>query len=171
MRKDKQIYFGALFVIFIVSIVLIFHRQYVIENGDTILVPLSKGRMSKIIGTEYVYLQYQNLIPQKQLEKEQGKIIVYVNSFGIASFVKVYHSGDELKYGEHILDYQIYRSFGLYPSKPRVYFASYRYRYNDKDNRDNYSNARYGVLKVNKEGFALLVGLADINYNTINPKY
>ncbi|MBR7159251.1 MAG: hypothetical protein IKD08_06235 [Alphaproteobacteria bacterium] len=171
MMKAKHIYFCALGLIFIVALVLVAHRQYVVNSGTTILVPLGSGKNAKTIDSDYVYLRYKNLIPQKQLEAEQGKIIVYVNSFGVASFVKVYHSGDELKYGEHILDYHIYRPFGLTPAKPRVYFASYRYRYTDKDNQYNYRNARYAVLKVNDDGFALLSGLADANYNLINKDF
>ncbi len=170
MKKDKVIYFSVLALIFLIALVFIGHRQYVINCGTTVLIPLLKGKNSNIVDSDYVYFRFQNLIPQKLLEAEQGKIVVYVNSFGTASFVKIYHSGDELKFGEQVLDYHVYRPFGLYPGKPRVYFAAYRYRYTEQGNSDNYQNARYGVLKVNANGFAVLSGLADANYNIINPE-
>lgn len=157
----KAFYFCVLALVSFVVLGGVFWDYYIRKTGTTILVPLYKGAVSD----GFFSLNYRNMIPERQLKKEDGTIVVYVNSFGVVSFVRPYDKEKELDFGEHLLDYRVYRAPSLFPTKPKVYFASQSYKVSNPDFEAK--KVSYAVLKVSKSGQAILVGLADTNYNLI----
>ena len=154
-------YFCTLVLISFVVLGILGTNQYIRHYGTTILVPLYKGKVSDGIFS----LNYRNMIPERQLKEENGTIVVYVNSFGVASFVRPFDKEEKIGFGEHLLNYHLYRKPGLYPTKPKVYFASRFFKISNSNLAEK--KASYAVLKVSKSGKAILIGLADSNYNLI----
>ncbi len=189
MSKTKFIYWGMLVLILAISYGTIYLRGQTLTSGKTVFVPLVKE--SPVTLTDKgIFLNFKNIIPGKQKLDTSGTIVVYINSFGVVSFVRTLEgkNADDLAFGEHLLDYSAYRPAGFYATKkPKVFFGA-RYLplpppesntvatlatgniFNTTTAFDIYKRARYLVLRVSPSGRAVPIGLVDRNYIEIKPK-
>ena len=189
MSKTKFIYWGMLVLILAISYGTIYLRGQTLTSGKTVFVPLVKE--SPVTLTDKgILLNFKNIIPGKQKLDTSGTIVVYINSFGVVSFVRTLEgkNADDLAFGEHLLDYSAYRPAGFYATKkPKVFFGA-RYLpfpspesntvatpatgniFNTTTAFDIYKRARYLVLRVSPSGRAVPIGLVDRNYIEIKPK-
>ena len=187
MNKTQFIYWMMLVLIIAISYGTIYMRGQTLTSGKTVFVPLIKENPVTLTN-KGLLLNFKDIIPSKQKLDTSGTIVVYINSFGVISFVRTLEgkNADNLAFGEHLLDYSAYRPAGFYATKkPKVFFGT---RYiplpvsmsektrantgiiNTGTAFDVYKRARYLVLRISPSGRAVPIGLADRNYVEIKPK-
>jgi len=185
MNRTKIIYWMMLVLIIAISYGTIYMRGQTLTSGKTVFVPLVKENPVTLTN-KGLLLNFKDIIPSKQKLSTSGTVVVYINSFGVISFVRTLEgkNADDLAFGEHLLDYSAYRPAGFYATKkPKVFFGT---RYlplsasileNAGANTkiigtafDAYKRARYLVLRISPSGRAVPVGLADRNYVEIKPR-
>ncbi len=182
MSKTRFIYWAMLVLILAISYGTIYLRGQTLLAGDKVLVPLVKENPVTLTD-KGLLLNFKNIIPGKQKLNTSGTIVVYINSFGVVSFVRTLEGkhADDLAFGEHLLDYSAYRPAGFYATKkPKVFFGARYLPFSSPAlkiaavdaniNFDAYKRARYLVLKVSPSGRAVPIGLVDRNYAEIKPK-
>jgi len=173
MTKAKIIHWAMLAVILAVCYATIYYQTKVISSGQTVYVPLIKGQPFTTTD-QGLELNFKSLITGKQELPASGTIVIYVNSFGVVSFVRMADDKknvNSLAFGEHFLNYYTYRQAGIYPvNKPKIFFGA-RYLQLPESEISQHSSqlarARYLVLKLSESGFAVPIGLADRNYGSI----
>lgn len=183
MNKTKFIYWMMLVLIIALSYGTIYMRGQTLTSGKTVFVPLVKENPVTLTD-KGLLLNFKDIIPGKQKLGTSGTIVVYINSFGVISFVRTLEgkNAGDLAFGEHLLDYSAYRPAGFYATKkPKVFFGA---RYlplpipEDAGAKANitgavfdaYKRARYLVLRISPSGRAVPIGLADRNYIEIKPR-
>jgi len=182
MNRTKIIYWMMLVLIIAISYGTIYMRGQTLTSGKTVFVPLVKENPVTLTN-KGLLLNFKDIIPSKQKLSTSGTVVVYINSFGVISFVRTLEGkhADNLAFGEHLLDYSAYRPAGFYATKkPKVFFGARYLPFSSPAlkiaaadaniNFDAYKRARYLVLRISPSGRAVPVGLADRNYVEIKPR-
>ena len=170
----KIIFWGTTLLIIIYINFLIFNKEKIIKNGQTVLLELVPVDPRSLIQGDYMRLRYAiandfsklsagnniNLAdkPKEKLGVE-GYLILSLDTNNVASLVKIYHGGKLLS-NQHLVFYR--NRNGL-----RLGAESFMFQEGDAS---LYSKAKYGDLKVNNSGKSVLIGLRDKNFNPINKK-
>lgn len=128
---------------------LIIKKEATLAEGRTMLLRLAPVDPRSLIQGDYMTLRYAiaNEISSDQLERK-GCIVVTLDTNNVAKFVRIYKK-EILKDGEHLLSYR---------KRGNLRLGAESYMFQEGD-ADVYSRARYGELKVDKEGSSVLVGL------------
>lgn len=153
MKLFKGIMFWLPFFAVVGGAYLFVYNDYkVFQEQKLIYVPLKKNSPVKIDEeNNQIQIMYKPIIPVNKQAKATGKAVMYINSFGVASFVrkadekndeaannseensawtlgKIFgfkdNSSQELAFGEHLMEYKTYRPASIYPKNPILYFGS-----------------------------------------------
>lgn len=142
---------------------LILDKEKILKTGTTILLELGRKDPRSIMQGDYMTLVYRiadeirNKIPDTV---KDGSIVIKPDDKGVATLQRAYQEGDPLREGEHILRY---RKRGA-----NVRIASEAFFFQEGQAR-TYGQARYGELKVDRTGNAILVGLRDAQFKELLP--
>lgn len=143
------IFFCASLLALLAVPLLIISKESTLAEGRTMLLRLAPRDPRSLMQGDYMVLRYAmaNAVPSAQLESK-GCLVVSLGTNDVATFVRV-HKGEALRDGEHLLSY---RKRG----ELRLGAESFMFQEGDAA---VYERARYGELKVDKEGASVLVGL------------
>ncbi|MEW8168399.1 MAG: GDYXXLXY domain-containing protein [Candidatus Thiodiazotropha endolucinida] len=139
-------------------------KESIVNNGDTLLLRLAPRDPRSLLQGDYMALRYAMTGEVAQAAKsaqiDDGNIIVNLDPTGEASFVSLYE-GQQLTETQHLLRF---RKRG-----ESVRLASDAYFFQEGE-WETYSNARFGELRVNDDGVAVLTGLYDQAKNRLVDK-
>jgi len=139
---------------------LVIKKESTLAEGSTMLLRLAPVDPRSLIQGDYMVLRYamDRDVPTSQLQ-DSGCLVVSLDTNNVARFVKI-HKGESLQAGERLLRY---RNRG----KLRLGAESFMFQEGDAG---IYSRARYGELKVDKEGVSVLVGLCGDDFQPLGRK-
>ncbi len=136
---------------------LIISKESTLAEGRTMLLRLAPRDPRSLMQGDYMVLRYAmaNEVGSAPLENK-GCLVVTLNTNSVATFVRV-HKDEKLQDGEYLL---AYRKRG----ELRLGAESFMFQEGDAD---IYARARYGELKVDKEGSSVLGGLCGEDFQPL----
>ncbi len=133
---------------------LVLDRERLLADGTSILLELGPRDPRSLIQGDYMALAYE--IPEPiqgdpNLPSD-GRLVVRLDEQGVGTVQRLYREGEALQPGEHLLRY---RRRGT-----RIRLGAEDFFFQEGQ-APEYQGARYGELKVDAQGNALLIGLRD----------
>jgi uncharacterized membrane-anchored protein len=146
--------FGGLALALGVPFGLVAQKERLKTHGEKMLLQLAPADPRSLIAGDYMRLDYaiSREAEQAGLRQTDGELVVKLDSDHVATLVRR-HGGEPLAPDERLLRYRS-RDMG------HVRLASDAF-YFQEGTADLYAGAKYGEVRVNPEGDALLVGLCD----------
>ena len=128
-------------------------KERIVRNGTTVLLRLGVQDPRSLIQGDYMALRYLMVNDVAREAKRSGMndgvAVIELGELNEASFVAIY-KGQQLQDGQYLLRY---RKRG-----DSVRLASDAYFFEEGSGQD-YSGARFGEVRVNAKGDAVLIGL------------
>ena len=143
--------FGGLALVLVTVNVAIAMKERLLANGRTVLVELAPMDPRSIIAGDYMRLEYQLARNANADWPRDGRMVVRLNNDGVAAFVRR-DDGSALAPGELFLQYR--RRAGRIRVGSDAFFFQ-------EGHASRYADARYGELRVARDGGTVLVGLRD----------
>ena len=139
---------------------LIIQKESTLAEGRTMLLRLAPRDPRSLMQGDYMTLRYAmaSEVPSAQLENK-GCLVITLNTNKVATFVRL-HKDEKLQDNEYLL---AYRKRG----ELRLGAESFMFQEGDAE---VYARARYGELKVDKEGTSVLVGLCGEDFQPLKRK-
>ncbi len=155
MKKVVTI-LGTLIILLAVNY-SIYQKENVLTSGETLLMKLEPKDPRSLIQGDYMVLRYEiaRRVSEENLER-QGKIILEADENHVAIFKGIYH-GEPLAENELLLNYKDRNGLKL---------GAESFLFQEGD-AGIYSQARYGMLKVDKKGKSVLAGLCDEKFQLL----
>jgi uncharacterized membrane-anchored protein len=153
-------------VVTTLAILLLVNSQIVIKegilsDGDTLLLRLAPRDPRSLLQGDYMALRYAMADEVAQAAKaagiENGQIVVAVEATGRADYVGLYQ-GQSLEGNQHLLRFR--KRGGSVRLASDAYFFQ-------EGTWQSYRDARYGELRVDASGDAVLTGLRDSAFNRL----
>lgn len=139
----------------------VYEKEQLKRHGESVLLELAPADPRSLIQGDYMRLRYSIEDKLNTLETKHIKyIIVRVDDRRVARFERV-DRGEPLSRGEHRLRVKMLRS------RLRVVPRSFLFQ---EGHADHYDRARYGVFRVDESGSNLLIALADVSREVIDPR-
>jgi uncharacterized membrane-anchored protein len=161
----KGLLWIVLALILIVVNAMIFGKEKILAEGETMLLQLAPRDPRSLMQGDYMALRYSlaNEIRQKTPEQASidGRIVVTLDQQGVAQFVRLHDPSTTLVANERLLRFRK-RGNQLRLASNAFFFQEGHGEY--------YRNARYGELRVSRDGEAVLVGLRDNQYQVLRPE-
>jgi uncharacterized membrane-anchored protein len=130
-------------------------KEQIVRNGTTVLLPIAPRDPRSLLQGDYMALRYTMAgtvaSEAEQLALNDGIAVIELDELNEARFVSLY-KGQPLQDRQHLLRY---RKRG-----DSVRLASDAYFFEEGSGRE-YSTARFGEIRVNTNGDAVLIGLRD----------
>ena len=134
-------------------------KERIVRNGTTVLLRIAPRDPRSLLQGDYMALRYtmSGIVASEaeRLEINDGIAVIELGELDEASFVALY-SGQPLQQGQHLLRY---RKRG-----DSVRLASDAYFFEEGSGQD-YRRARFGEVRINTDGNAVLTGLRDAEGN------
>ncbi len=144
----------------------IVRKQRIVDDGAQVLLPMRPADPRSLLQGDYMTLRYaRTALPPDALSASlprRGTAIVKLDSDGVAQFARL-DDGAPLAAGELRLNYK--RRLG----EQEVSYGADSFFFQEGA-ADLYAQAKYGVLRVDTEGNSILVGLAGVDHNMLNPR-
>lgn len=164
MTSRAGILLGLLFALGVPN-ALIVQKERALRTGTVMAIALAPVDPRSLMAGDYMDLRYglfswdtepAGLRPNGFSPgwPKDGHLVVRVDGHQVASFVRWHKPGSALAAGEHLLQYRV-RHGQVHVGSNAFYFQEGR--------AEHFAAARYGVLRVAKDGSAILVGLRDKN--------
>lgn len=132
------------------------------QEGQTILIELRPVDPRALMMGDYMALGYApDALPEYDPDgAPSGQAILRLDAQNVATFARL--DDGKLSKGEVRINYARSITGQATYGGPRYYFQ--------EGTAQSYEPAEYGIFKVAPNGRALLVGLADVNYERITPQ-
>lgn len=144
----------------------IMRKERTLDDGAQILLELRPADPRSLLQGDYMALRYaRTTLPPADIGDSlarRGTAIVKVDSDGVAQFVRL-DDGTPLGAGELRLSYKR----RLYEQEISYGADSFFFQEGDAE---SYTDAKYGILRVDADGNSILVGLAGPDRNMLNPR-
>ena len=154
---------ASLVVILLVANVAVLGKERTVRTGTVVFLELAPRDPRSILQGDYMALRYvltREIGNQRRSEiSASGHVVVSLDSNGVASFVR-FDDGSGAAAGERLLKF---RKRG-----GRVRVASDAFFF-EEGSGPVYQRARYGELRVDDDGNAVLVGLRDEDLRPLGP--
>ena len=159
----KRLYIIYVVIVAIILNVIIFQKELILCNGKTILLKLAPRDPRSLMQGDYMVLRYAlaNNIQKKIKSKNDGVVVLKVNNKGVASFKREYKQGDVINKSEWILKYK---------KRGRTIRICAESFFFQEGYGEYFQGAKYGELKVSKQGDPVLIGLRNKDIEKIIPK-
>lgn len=154
-------------IILIISVLLVFitigtsvnKRESLLNKGEIFLFRLTPVDPRSIMQGDYMTLNYQ-ITSETGAENipSRGYIVFQVDSFNVADKIRYQKQTYPLAENERIIKY--------FRHKKNISIGSESYFFQEGD-ADVYADARFGGIKVAKDGESILLGLFDENHKMI----
>lgn len=131
-------------------------KQHLVDNGREVLLPLAPADPRALMQGDYMTLRFdRQIFPDWAIAKSlpwRGTVVLTLDADGVARFARL-DDGSPLGADEVLMAYRRdHRRGGLLYGSTSFFFQ--------EGDADLYTDAKFGVLRVNEEGASLLVGLA-----------
>ncbi len=130
-------------------------KEHIVRNGTTVLLRIAPRDPRSLMQGDYMALRYtMDRDVAREAERtgmNDGTAVIELGELNEASFVALYQ-GQQLQDGQYLLRY---RKRG-----DSVRLASDAYFFEEGSGQD-YSSARFGEIRINTKGDAVLTGLRD----------
>lgn len=161
MKKYKWIIILANLIILLVYFnYSVSEKEELLKDGKLVLLQLAPVDPRSLMQGDYMRLRYSisENINADQLPK-RGYCIVRLNSKGIAEKVRFQQNAAPLSKGEYLIKYSSSDQWNINIGAESFFFQEGHAR--------KYEMAKYGGIKIDKDGNSLLVGLYDENLKNI----
>jgi len=150
----NRIVWGMLVVILLLVNTMIFSKEGIVRTGQIMLLELAPRDPRSLMQGDYMALNYSlaREIARAEQLADDGYIVVLLNADKVAKMVRFHDKSQELQQGEYLLRYR--NRGGLVKLATDAYFF-------EEGQWKTYRPARYGELRVNESGTAVLTGLRD----------
>ena len=132
-------------------------KERIIKDGTTVLLRLAPRDSRSLMQVDYMALRYSIVgevaMQAERLDKDDGIAVIELGELNEAKFIGLY-GGQPIQQGQHLLRY---RKRG-----DSVRLASDAFFFEEGSGPD-YSGPRFGEVRINTDGDAVLVGLRDTN--------
>jgi uncharacterized membrane-anchored protein len=139
----------------------IFIKERIVQEGQTLLLRLLPRDPRSLLQGDYMALRYAMTDKVAQAatkaDVKDGHIVVQVEPSGEALFIDLYH-GQSLAEKQHLLRFRK-RGQSVRLASDAFFFQEGQWRH--------YEQARYGQLRVDTHGEAVLTGLFDANFKQL----
>lgn len=155
--KKIIIVINAVLILFLINSFII-SKELTIKNGKTVLLRLAPRDPRSLMQGDYMILRYDIPFSLFNNENEQyrGKLVITLDSNNIANFKRIY-KGEKLSQNEFLLSYK---------NKKGISFGAEAFFFQE-GNAKLYSDAKYGMLKIDKNGDSVLIGLCAKDFKLI----
>jgi uncharacterized membrane-anchored protein len=152
--KTRALVIGGLVLVLTLPNLAIVRKERVLASGTPMLLQLAPVDPRSLMQGDYMRLDYAiaRALGGDHSPLDQGKIVVSLDSVGVAHFVRRHDDGVPLAPGEHLLVYRLRN--GRY----RVGTDAFHFQ---EGRASRYQRARYGELRVADDGTSVLIGLRD----------
>jgi len=161
----KGLLWIVLALILIVVNAMIFGKEKILAEGETMLLQLAPRDPRSLMQGDYMALRYSlaNEIRQKTPEQVSidGQVVVTLDQQGVAQYVRLHDPSTTLAANEKLLRFR-QRGDQLRLASNAYFFQEGHGVY--------YRDARYGELRVSSDGDAVLIGLRDNRYQVLRPE-
>jgi uncharacterized membrane-anchored protein len=160
MRKGLVV-FGLVLVLAVANVAIV-QKEGLLARGTPMLVELAPVDPRSLIQGDYMRLNYAMSRELSTLQgsrgSRDGQAVVTLDSNGVARFVRVYVKGTPLAPGERLLQYRD-RGGRIRIGTDAFYFQ--------EGHAGRYVSAKYGELRVDRDGGSVLVGLRDASLRAL----
>jgi len=153
---SPRVVFGGLALVLLAVNGLVASKEWLLQRGDVLLLPLEKQDPRSLMQGDYMVLNYavsRDALKDEPKPPRDGRLVVKVDQDRVATFAR-FHTGEPLQPDEHLLRYRLREEAGALRLGAESFFFQ-------EGHAGLYSRARYGVLRVTSSGDAVLEGLAD----------
>ena len=162
----KRLVLLGLGLVLVVPNAAIVHKERVLATGTPMLLELAPVDPRSLIQGDYMRLDYALVRtlpadPQHAAWPRHGKLVVTVDSQGVARFVRRHDASVPLAAAEHLLTYRR-RDDAIRVGSDAFFFQ--------EGHAPLYESARYGELRVAPSGTSVLVGLRDADRRRLGPE-
>ena len=135
-------------------------KESLLANGERVYLELAPVDPRSLMQGDYMQLRYRlagsvrdALVNKKQAGEVEmaGRLVLRLDTRGVASFTRIDHGRRPLDDGEVLLRYKQRKSF-------QIGAGSFFFQ---EGTADIFDDAKYGELRVDAEGGAVLIGLRD----------
>ena len=138
-------------------------KERIVRDGTTVLLRIAPRDPRSLMQGDYMALRYsmanEVAAAANEADVEDGSIIISLQGKGEAVFVALY-KGQSLTQGQHLLQFRK-RGESVRLASDSFFFEEGQWR--------TYSGARFGELRVNEDGNAVLIGLRDPEGERMGP--
>ncbi|WP_336518589.1 GDYXXLXY domain-containing protein [Pollutibacter soli] len=139
----------------------VYQKEQTLKNGKIVLLELAPVDPRSLFQGDYMRLDYaisrsqnHDSIPVK------GYFVIVPDSNGVAKKIRVQEKPEPLAEGELPLRYTVVKDMFVKVGADSYFF---------QEGLADYDSARYGGLKVDKNGEGILIGLYDNKFSLIRP--
>lgn len=158
--------YSALFIVANLIILLayfnrsVFQKEKILADGQLLLLALAPVDPRSLMQGDYMNLRYA-IAEKSNLDTlpRRGYCIVQLDSAGIAQKVRMQSTLTPLEPGEYAINYTAPEGYEIQLGAESYFFQ--------EGEGEKYDKAKFGGLKVDKNGNSLLVGLYDENKKKI----
>ena len=152
--RNRILWAAALLMLVVINIAIA-HKERLIAQGSTVLLALAPRDPRSLMQGDYMTLSYvlaDEIRAQVSIISVDGQALIALDERGVARFVRLHVPGAALAAHEQILRF---RKRG---STVRLATDAFFFQ---EGQASHYSNAKYGELRVDAAGEAVLIGLRD----------
>lgn len=152
--RNRVLWAVALLMLVVINIAIA-HKERLIAQGSTVLLALAPRDPRSLMQGDYMTLSYvlaDEIRAQIGTISVDGLALIALDERGVARFVRLYVPGAPLAAHERVLRF---RKRG---STVRLATDAFFFQ---EGQASHYSNAKYGELRVDAAGEAVLIGLRD----------
>ena len=128
-------------------------KERILRDGTTVLLRLAPLDPRSLLQGDYMALRYsmadEVARQAEQLEENDGTAIIELDEHNVAKFIGLYN-GQQIANGQYLLRYRK-RGESVRIASDAFFF--------EEGSGAGYRGARYGEIRINKDGDAVLVGL------------
>lgn len=159
----KQIILGLVIGALIIINFSIYNKEQLLKNGELVFIETVPRDPRSYMQGDYHILRYK--LPSDLTSKiskipRKGFLVLTLNDKKIGTITSVYKAGQTLNSNQRTILYRI-RSRGIRIGAESFFFQEKHGKY--------YSRAKYGELRLARNGHSLLVALRDSQLNKMGP--
>ena len=146
----------------------IIKKEKTLSEGQLVLLELAPVDPRSLMQGDYMDLRYKITrlesfnekqdTPKNETISNKGYIVISLGQNNVAKKLRIQSDVKPLNPNEFLLKY--------HKNKYQIYLGSESYFF-EEGNSDKYTKAKYGALKIDKNGNAILVGLYDEKFNKL----
>jgi uncharacterized membrane-anchored protein len=129
-------------------------KEDLLKDGQLVLLELAPVDPRSLMQGDYMALRYEiseNLGPEKIFKR--GYCVIRIDTNGVAEKVRFQKDQTPLNNGEHLIAYKASNKWRVSIGAESFFFQ--------EGQAEKYEKAKYGGIKIDKNGNSLLIGLYD----------
>jgi uncharacterized membrane-anchored protein len=139
------------------------NKEQLLISGKTVLLRLAPRDPRSLMQGDYMVLRYQIALEPRLVsgQAKEGYLVVELDDNQVAQFKRVYDDKTPLQENELLLQFRK-RRYQIRIGAENFFFQ--------EGHAKDYTNARYGELRVALSGESVLVGLRDGEFKHLGPQ-